>query len=73
MPSASAMLGPLQAIPEELLVCFLGFFFSTLLVLFAFRKPPQKQDPERAQKAQSRKVMASAALQARSARAGREL
>ncbi len=72
MPSSSAMLGTLQTIPEELLVCFLGFFFLTLLVFFAFRKPRQKQDPESAQKAQSRKVMASAALQARSARADRD-
>ncbi len=68
MPSLSA----LQTIPMEMAVCFLVFFFLTLFVLFAFRKPKQKQDAEREQKIKSRRVMACSALQARSARAGRD-
>jgi hypothetical protein len=58
--------------PQLLAICFIGCFSLALLLLFAFGKPSRKPDPDREQKARSRRVMADPALQARSARAGRD-
>ena len=58
--------------PQMLLVCFLSCFSLSLLLLFALRKPSRKQDPDKEQKDRSRRIMADPALQARSARAGRD-